>query len=156
MKTFWEGGGRILLGDKVVVMLRPIRFLGVEIGISVWLASVYRHSSPCVNTRFHSPSYTNTQFRLALGLPERNCCLSREMSVAYLFTQNLSPALCVWFGAVTWTNDCNLWGTCKLIELCAALGLCASCTVSTPLTDSKTRSYLLTHVTYSLRHVSPY
>lgn len=119
-----------VMAEEYCWAMRPIRFPGVGDGISVWLASLYRRSSP----------YMNTHFRLALVLPERNCCLSRGVPVAYIFTHNLSPALRVWFCAATWTSDCNLWGTCKLNEFYATLGLCASCTVSTALTDSKKRS----------------
>jgi hypothetical protein len=145
--ALWDGGGgRILLGDTAGVMLQSIRFLGAGDGISIWLASLHRHNSP----------YMNTPFRLALVLPERDYCLSRGVSVAYLFIQNLSPALCIWFVFVTWTSDCNLWGTCKLIEFYATLGQCASCTVSTPLTDSKTLPSLLTHVACSWSHIFLY
>jgi hypothetical protein len=66
-----------VVAEEYCWAMRPIRFLGVG------------DSSP----------YKNTQFRLALVLPERNCCLIRGVSVAYLFTQNISPASCVWFCA---------------------------------------------------------
>ena len=78
-----------IVAEEYCWAMRPIRFLGVGDGISVWLASLCRHSLP----------YMNTQFRLALVLLERNCCLSQGVSVACLFIQNLSPAPRVWFYA---------------------------------------------------------
>ena len=73
MKTQWgEGGGRILLGDNagvVAVMLRPIRLHCVGVWISSGLI--------CACKFYHM----NIQFHFAPGVPERNCCVSRSVSV---------------------------------------------------------------------------
>jgi len=84
METFWDGSsGRILLGDAADQVPGCWRW-------DFSLAGLFIQT--------YSP-YMNTQFRLALVLPERNCCLIRGVCVAYLFTQNLSLASCVCFYA---------------------------------------------------------